>query len=86
MTSVAILQADGSIHTSCGWIQGETYQDTLQIEVAGDDLKAVEQKLKEYGAGVKKVGSTAKSIDWGGPFFVTISHVHKDHHEELKFF
>ena len=78
-----IQQADGSTHTSCGWIQGETYPDTLQIEVAGDDLKAVEQKLKEYGADVKKMGSIAKSVDWGEPFYVTIPHVHKDHPNQV---
>ena len=78
-----IYMANGDIHKSLGWIQGKTYPDTLQVEVAGDDLKAVEQKLKEYGADVKKMGSMAKSADWGEPFNVTIPHVHVDHPNQV---
>jgi len=81
--TTSIQQADGSTHDSCGWIQGETYPDTLQLEVAGDDLKQVESKLVEYGGDAKKIGSLAKSVDWGEAFYVSIPHVHKDHPNQI---
>jgi hypothetical protein len=44
----------------------------IHFHGGGTDLKAAEAALKAHGADMRKVGSLARSIDFGEPFTVTI--------------
>jgi hypothetical protein len=44
----------------------------LVFHGGGAELKAAEATLKAHGANMKKVGSLAKSIDYGEPFTIEV--------------
>ncbi|MEK9984351.1 MAG: hypothetical protein VW879_06390 [Opitutae bacterium] len=69
---------------SVGWIQGETYPNTLLISAGGDDVDRVLDQLESFGADRKAMMSTKRGIDKGEPFKVKIPHVYIDHPNQIK--
>jgi hypothetical protein len=53
-------------------IHSEAHPEVISYHGGGDELKAQENLLVSLGANRKKLGSLAKSIDFGEPFTVTV--------------
>lgn len=69
---------------SIGWVQGETYPNTLLISAGGEDVDRVVDQLVSFGADRNAIMSTKHSIDKGEPFKVKIPHVYIDHPNQTK--